>query len=58
VDSVVVDRGALTAFFWASLVRIALLHHVTWSINSICHTIGDRPFKSRTSPATCGGWRS
>ena len=39
--------GALTAFFWASLVRIALLHHVTWSINSICHTIGDRPFKSR-----------
>ncbi len=39
--------GALTAFFWASLVRIALLHHVTWSINSICHTIGNRPFKSR-----------
>jgi stearoyl-CoA desaturase (Delta-9 desaturase) len=39
--------GALTAFFWASLVRIALLHHVTWSINSICHTIGSRPFTSR-----------
>ncbi|HEY3001888.1 MAG TPA: acyl-CoA desaturase [Kribbellaceae bacterium] len=39
--------GALTAFFWASLVRIALLHHVTWSINSICHTLGNRPFKSR-----------
>jgi stearoyl-CoA desaturase (Delta-9 desaturase) len=39
--------GALTAFFWASLVRIALLHHVTWSINSICHTIGARPFRSR-----------
>ena len=39
--------GNSTAFFWASLVRIALLHHVTWSINSICHTIGDRPFKSR-----------
>ena len=30
-------EGALTAFFWAGLVRIALLHHVTWSINSICH---------------------
>src|SRR6202451_2026305 len=26
--------GALPAFFWASLVRIWLLHHVTWSINS------------------------
>jgi stearoyl-CoA desaturase (delta-9 desaturase) len=40
-------QGALTAFFWGSLVRIGLLHHVTWSINSICHTIGERPFKSR-----------
>ena len=39
--------GALTAFFWASLVRVSLLHHVTWSINSICHTVGERPFKSR-----------
>ena len=40
-------EGMLTAFFWASLVRISLLHHVTWSINSICHTIGQQPFKSR-----------
>jgi stearoyl-CoA desaturase (delta-9 desaturase) len=40
-------QGALTAFFWGSLVRIGLLHHVTWSINSICHTVGERPFKSR-----------
>ncbi|MDQ1698335.1 MAG: hypothetical protein QOG34_198 [Frankiaceae bacterium] len=40
-------QGALTAFFWGSLVRVAMLHHTTWSINSICHTIGERPFKSR-----------
>ena len=40
-------QGAVTAFFWASLVRVALLHHVTWSINSICHALGERPFKSR-----------
>ncbi len=40
-------QGAVTAFFWGSLVRVALLHHVTWSINSICHAIGARPFKSR-----------
>ena len=39
--------GALTAFFWGSLVRVALVHHVTWSINSICHALGERPFKSR-----------
>jgi stearoyl-CoA desaturase (delta-9 desaturase) len=40
-------QGALTAFFWGSLVRVALLHHVTWSINSICHAMGEQPFKSR-----------
>lgn len=39
--------GALTAFFWGSLVRVFVLHHVTWSINSICHTFGNRPFKTR-----------
>ncbi|MFP5334081.1 MAG: acyl-CoA desaturase [Actinomycetes bacterium] len=40
-------QGALSAFFWGSLVRVALLHHVTWSINSICHALGERPFRSR-----------
>lgn len=39
--------GALTAFFWAGLVRVAFVHHVTWSINSICHVFGNRPFASR-----------
>ena len=44
-------QGAVTAFFWGSLVRVSLLHHVTWSINSICHTLGDRPFVSRDKSA-------
>ncbi|HEX6469557.1 MAG TPA: acyl-CoA desaturase [Streptosporangiaceae bacterium] len=39
--------GALTAFLWASLVRVTLLHHVTWSINSICHTFGNEDFEVR-----------
>ena len=39
-------QGAVTAFFWAALVRVSLLHHVTFSINSICHMVGDRPFDS------------
>jgi stearoyl-CoA desaturase (delta-9 desaturase) len=43
--------GAVTAFFWASLVRVAVLHHVTWSVNSICHLIGERPFESRDKAA-------
>jgi stearoyl-CoA desaturase (delta-9 desaturase) len=43
--------GALSAFFWASLIRVCLLHHVTWSINSICHAIGQRPFVARDKSA-------
>ena len=35
--------GALTALLWAGLVRMALLHHVTWGVNSLCHTFGRRP---------------
>lgn len=39
--------GAAMAFFWATVVRIALVHHMTWSINSVCHVWGKKPFKSR-----------
>ena len=44
-------QGALSAFFWGGLVRVALLHHVTWSVNSICHMIGERPFAARDKSA-------
>ncbi|WP_410642581.1 acyl-CoA desaturase [Amycolatopsis sp. lyj-346] len=43
--------GALTAFLWAGLARISFQHHVTWSVNSICHMIGERPFASRDKSA-------
>jgi len=39
--------GFFTALFWAGLVRIALVPHITGSINSICHVFGNRPFNSR-----------
>jgi stearoyl-CoA desaturase (Delta-9 desaturase) len=40
-----VDAG-LEALLWAGLVRIFLVHHVTWSINSICHFFGARRFET------------
>ncbi|GAA3220680.1 acyl-CoA desaturase [Pseudonocardia petroleophila] len=40
-------QGAVTGFFWGGLVRLAISNHVTWSINSICHMVGKRPFRSR-----------
>jgi stearoyl-CoA desaturase (delta-9 desaturase) len=39
--------GALLALLWASGVRILLLHHVTWAVNSIGHMFGRRPFCTR-----------
>jgi stearoyl-CoA desaturase (Delta-9 desaturase) len=38
--------GALTALLWGGLVRIFLVHHVTWSVNSICHFLGTRRFQT------------
>ena len=40
-------KGALTGFLWGGLARICVLHHVTWSINSICHVFGSRMFNSK-----------
>jgi stearoyl-CoA desaturase (Delta-9 desaturase) len=43
--------GALGVFLWAGLIRMALLHHVTWSINSVCHLWGRRPFTTGDNSA-------
>jgi stearoyl-CoA desaturase (Delta-9 desaturase) len=39
--------GFLAGLIWGGAVRILLLHHVTWSINSICHFFGRRQFRSQ-----------
>jgi stearoyl-CoA desaturase (delta-9 desaturase) len=36
--------GGLTALLWGGFVRVFLLHHVTWSINSVCHFFGRKRF--------------
>ncbi len=46
--------GALSAFLWGSLARIFFLHHVTWSVNSICHFYGNRPY--RTTDYSTNNW--
>jgi stearoyl-CoA desaturase (Delta-9 desaturase) len=39
--------GAFTGFLWGGAARVFVLHHMTWSINSICHFFGTQPFQSR-----------
>ncbi|HEX7666222.1 MAG TPA: acyl-CoA desaturase [Polyangiaceae bacterium] len=39
-------KGALTALLWAGFARIFFVHHVTWSINSICHFFGKKPYET------------
>jgi stearoyl-CoA desaturase (Delta-9 desaturase) len=36
--------AGLSALLWGGLVRIFLQHHITWSINSVCHFFGRRRF--------------
>jgi stearoyl-CoA desaturase (delta-9 desaturase) len=36
--------GGLTGLLWGGAVRIVLLHHATYSINSLCHLFGRRRF--------------
>jgi stearoyl-CoA desaturase (delta-9 desaturase) len=38
--------GVLTGLAWGGLARVFLVHHVTWSVNSICHLWGRQPFRS------------
>lgn len=38
--------GGWTGLLWGGLVRIFLTHHVTWSVNSVCHTFGKREFET------------
>jgi stearoyl-CoA desaturase (delta-9 desaturase) len=37
--------GALTGLLWGGLVRVFFVHHVTWSVNSVCHFLGSRRFE-------------
>ena len=36
--------AAISALLWGGFVRVFLLHHVTWSINSVCHFVGRKRF--------------
>jgi stearoyl-CoA desaturase (delta-9 desaturase) len=38
--------GAATGLLWGGLVRIFLVHHITWSVNSVCHFLGTRRFQT------------
>ncbi len=46
--------GALLGLLWGGLVRILIVHHITWSVNSVCHLWGTSPFRtndqSRNNP--------
>lgn len=38
--------GGWQGLLWGGLVRMFFVHHVTWSVNSICHTFGRRAFET------------
>lgn len=59
--------GAVLGLLWGGLVRTFLVHHVTWSVNSVCHLWGRRAFNCKDESrnnAICGllalgeGWHN
>lgn len=46
--------GGWSGLLWGGLVRVFFTHHVTWSVNSICHMFGSRPF--RTTDDSSNNW--
>jgi stearoyl-CoA desaturase (delta-9 desaturase) len=48
--------AALTALVWGGLVRVTVLQHVTWSVNSLCHLVGNRPFSTRRHDRATNLW--
>jgi stearoyl-CoA desaturase (delta-9 desaturase) len=38
--------GAFLGFLWGGLLRMCMVHHITWSVNSICHLWGKQPYRS------------
>jgi len=46
--------GGWTGFVWAGLVRVFCTTHITWSVNSVCHTFGSREFE--TTDASRNHW--
>ncbi|MFK7770289.1 MAG: acyl-CoA desaturase [Mariniblastus sp.] len=46
VSFTTIAQGASLGLVWGGLARVCLSHHMTWSINSVCHVFGSRDFKS------------
>jgi len=46
--------GGWEGLIWGGLVRMFLTHHVTWSVNSVCHTFGKRDYE--TNDASRNEW--
>ncbi len=47
--------GAVYGFLWGGLARVFMVHHSVWSVNSLCHFFGQRPFKG-TDQSTNNFW--
>ncbi len=47
--------GGWSGLLWGGFVRLFLMHHSTWSVNSVCHTFGERPFNTQDASRN-NGW--
>lgn len=45
-------QGFFSGFLWGGLVRLFLVQHAVWSINSVCHLWGSQPYKNNRFSGT------
>ena len=38
--------GVLQGLLWGGFIRVFVVHHVFWSVTSVCHLFGNRPFNT------------
>ncbi|MFC3865203.1 acyl-CoA desaturase [Alcaligenes aquatilis] len=60
-------EGAIGGLLWGGFARIFILDHVTWGVNSLCHTFGRRPYSTNDRstnlawlalPSAGGSWHN
>jgi stearoyl-CoA desaturase (delta-9 desaturase) len=49
-------RGALTGFLWGGMVRVFLVSHIVWAVNSFGHLLGGRAQLAHSGQARNSMW--
>jgi len=47
-------KGALSGLVWGGIIRIFVVEHIIWAVNSLGHAVGSRPYNTRENSRNLG----